>query len=133
MKTDFIPFWIGMPYENWEFDLEPLEFAKYYDKYKYIKKDIPEVLEAEVKHIHLYFKLDVLFKVEIVFNPVKPLVIFLSLCTKLQALYGIQPVFTGDRLITIEIFWNEKEINLGLIYNFKQNKMFLKLERSPKP
>jgi len=63
-----LPFKIGMQYENWEFDLEPIEFAQYYDKYEYIKNDIPFVLAEKGEHIYLYFKLDILFRIEIVFK-----------------------------------------------------------------
>jgi hypothetical protein len=76
MKIYFIPFQIGMQYENWEFDLEPIE-TKMYDKYKYIKNDIEHLFSLDVKYIYLYFDLEILFKVEIGFkseNPPKQLI-----------------------------------------------------------
>lgn len=65
MKTDFIPFKIGMEYENWEFDLEPVENTLEYDKYIYFKNDITSVFGFEVLKIFLYFSWDILVKVEI--------------------------------------------------------------------
>jgi hypothetical protein len=65
MKTDFIPFKIGMEYENWEFDLEPVENTLEYDKYIYFKNDITSVFGFEVSKIFLYFSWDILVKVEI--------------------------------------------------------------------
>lgn len=68
MKTDFIPFKIGMEYENWEFDLEPVENTLEYDKYLYFKNDITSIFGFEVSKIFLYFSWDILIKVEIYFN-----------------------------------------------------------------
>lgn len=65
MRTDFIPFKIGMEYENWEFDLEPIENTLEYDKYLYFKNDITSVFGFEVSKIFLYFSWDILVKVEI--------------------------------------------------------------------
>ena len=65
MISEELPFKIGMKYENWEFDLELVNTKKSYEVYKYIKGDIGEVNEELIKHIHLYFELDFLFKVEI--------------------------------------------------------------------
>ncbi len=64
MKLDFIPFKIGMHYENWEFDLELEESSETYDMFRYVKGDIKEVLGFEVTDIFLYFHLDILFQVE---------------------------------------------------------------------
>ncbi len=68
MDLEDLPFKIGMQYENWEFDLEPVEFAEYYDKYIYIKSDFSELLGFSVVASYLYFKLDILFKIEIFFK-----------------------------------------------------------------
>lgn len=39
MKTDALPFQLGMQYENWEFDLEPLkDRIDGYDSYIYLKE-----------------------------------------------------------------------------------------------
>ncbi|OCK44045.1 hypothetical protein BA195_04955 [Tenacibaculum soleae] len=54
-----------MQYENWEFDLELVSTKKSYEVYKYIKEDIEEINEELIEQIHLYFELDILFKVEI--------------------------------------------------------------------
>ncbi|MCT4699175.1 MULTISPECIES: hypothetical protein [Tenacibaculum] len=65
MKLKELPFKIGMQYENWEFDLELVSTKKSYEVYKYIKEDIEEINEELIEQIHLYFELDILFKVEI--------------------------------------------------------------------
>lgn len=52
---DFIPFQIGMHYENWEFDLEIAGGLEHYDRYKYLN----------VPNIFVYFQLDILEKIEI--------------------------------------------------------------------
>ncbi|MCB0745877.1 MAG: hypothetical protein KDC90_00305 [Ignavibacteriae bacterium] len=57
-----------MQYENWEFDLEPMEFEGFNVKYRYIKDGIPTVLGITVQDIYLYFNFDVVFKVEIMFK-----------------------------------------------------------------
>src|SRR5690606_6063849 len=67
MRTDFIPFKIGMEYENWEFDLEPVENTLEYDKYIYFKNDITSLFGFKVSRIFLYFSWDILIKVEIFF------------------------------------------------------------------
>lgn len=68
MKLSDLPFKIGMEYEHWEFDLEPivLDLKTPYEKYKYIKNDITEISGFKVKAIYLYFKLDILDKVELI-------------------------------------------------------------------
>ncbi|PZD78541.1 hypothetical protein DNG35_05625 [Mesonia sp. K7] len=65
MTLNDLPFELGMQYENWEFDLEPIKSTLYFDKYRYIKNDIKEISGLNVKSINLYFKLDILFKIEI--------------------------------------------------------------------
>ena len=65
MTLEEVPFKIGMQYENWEFDLEPIETTKYYDKYEYIKGDITSIFYLDIKNIFLYFNLDILYKVEL--------------------------------------------------------------------
>ena len=67
MEIDKLPFKIGMQYENWEFDLDIIETEKY-DKYRYNKNDIKMLFGFEIKEIFLTFDLDILFKVEILFN-----------------------------------------------------------------
>ncbi len=81
MKTDFIPFQIGMQYENWEFDLEPISSSRTYDKYQYIKNDITILFDIEIQHIYLYFNLDILNLVEIVFIDNSKVIKFIILST----------------------------------------------------
>ncbi len=54
-----------MQYENWEFDLELVDTKRSYEIYKYIKGDITEINNKQVTYIHLYFELDILFKIKI--------------------------------------------------------------------
>lgn len=65
MELKDLPFKIGMQYENWEFDLELVDTRRSYEIYKYIKGDITEINNEQVKYIHLYFELDILFKIMI--------------------------------------------------------------------
>lgn len=63
--TNKLPFRIGMQYENWEFDLELVDTKKSYEVYNYTKGDIKVFNEELIKYIHLYFELDILFKIKI--------------------------------------------------------------------
>lgn len=65
MKLEELPFKIGMQYENWEFDLELIEVKKSYEVYLYNKRDVNFIKGEKVKYTHLYFELDVLFKIKI--------------------------------------------------------------------
>ncbi|AZJ36882.1 hypothetical protein [Tenacibaculum singaporense] len=63
--TNKLPFRIGMQYENWEFDLELVDTKKSYEVYNYTKGDIKVFNEELIEYIHLYFELDILFKIKI--------------------------------------------------------------------
>ena len=127
MNLEELPFKIGMQYEHWEFDLEPVEFAKQYDKYKYIKNDIPIVLDIEVKHIYLYFNWDILYKVEIIFSTVKPLGIFTVLKGMLEVTFGEQHIRTEEYLNDIYVIWELEQMKLKLVYNFDLNSVSLEI------
>ncbi len=60
-----LPFKIGMQYENWEFDLELVNTKKSYEVYNYTRGDIKIFNEELIEYIHLYFELDILFKIKI--------------------------------------------------------------------
>lgn len=60
-----LPFKIGMQYENWEFDLELVDTKRSCEVYNYTKGDIKIFNEELIEYIHLYFELDILFKIEI--------------------------------------------------------------------
>ena len=60
MKIGFIPFQIGIQYENWEFDI--------CDKYYYFKDDINTILKQQEFNIYLYFDLEILYEIEIEFK-----------------------------------------------------------------
>ncbi len=64
MNTHFTPFKIGEQYENWEFDLEPVNFTKTCDQYRYLKTDQREFFSIPIEQILLSFNLDILFQVE---------------------------------------------------------------------
>lgn len=66
MKTN-IPFQLGMEYENWEFDLEPMQDRiKGYDSYIYIKK--LSIFNIEPLNIELVFHWDILVAVILEFK-----------------------------------------------------------------
>jgi len=88
MKIDFMPFQIGMQYENWEFDLEPIDTDTSYDKYRYFRDDINELFNLERIGIYLYFYLDILFKVEVLFDTENPGGEFIGIGEQLELKYG---------------------------------------------
>ncbi|CAM1341642.1 hypothetical protein [Tenacibaculum aestuarii] len=63
--TNKLPFKIGMEYENWEFDLELVDTKKSYEIYNYTKGNIKVFNDELIDYIHLYFELDILFKIKI--------------------------------------------------------------------
>jgi len=59
MNTNILPFKLGMEYENWEFDLEPVnDRINGYDSYTYIRKI--EISGIKPKCIELVFHWDIL-------------------------------------------------------------------------
>lgn len=61
MKTDILPFPIGMEYEDLEFDLEVLpERIKGYDSYIYVGKDLKNFLNNPTDKIELIFHWEIL-------------------------------------------------------------------------
>lgn len=127
MKIDFIPFQIGMQYENLEFDLEPIELdiKLPYDKYVYFKKDITELFGVEVQSIYLYFNLDILFKVEVIFKPKKPVQEFIHLATQLEKKYGNQVLSSSEDLLKLSKTWKDPKKHLIVEHHFKSNKIHL--------
>ncbi len=65
MKLNKLPFRIGEQYENWEFDLELVNAKSSYEVYNYAKGDIKKLNGETIEYIHLYFELDILFKIKI--------------------------------------------------------------------
>ncbi|PQL91677.1 hypothetical protein [Apibacter adventoris] len=66
MKTN-IPFQLGMEYENWEFDLEPMQDRIMgYDSYIYSKKIM--IFNTEPLNIELVFHWDILVAVILEFE-----------------------------------------------------------------
>lgn len=61
MKTDILPFPIGMEYEDLEFDLEVLpDKIKGYDSYIYVGKDLKNFLNYPTDKIELIFHWEIL-------------------------------------------------------------------------
>lgn len=61
MKTDILPFPIGMEYEDLEFDLEVLpDRIKGYDSYIYVGKDLKNFLNYPTDKIELIFHWEIL-------------------------------------------------------------------------
>ena len=68
MDIDFIPFKLGMEYDNWEFDLESDYETTEFDRYYYIKSDTEMLFGFTVEKIFLSFNADILFMVEYELN-----------------------------------------------------------------
>jgi len=67
MNSDILPFQLGMQYENWEFDLEPIDSRiKGYDSYIYIKEIT--VLGIKPRKIELVFYWEILVTIILDFN-----------------------------------------------------------------
>lgn len=61
MKTDILPFPIGMEYEDLEFDLEVLpDRIKGYDSYIYVGKEVKNFLNNPTDKIELIFHWEIL-------------------------------------------------------------------------
>ena|SRR5690606_308755 len=61
MKTDILPFPIGMEYEDLEFDLEILpDRIKGYDSYIYVGKEVKNFLNYPTEKIELIFHWEIL-------------------------------------------------------------------------
>ena len=68
MDIDFIPFKLGMEYDNWEFDLESDYETIEFERYLYVKKDMDALFGIPVERIYLSFNADILFMVEYEFK-----------------------------------------------------------------
>lgn len=128
MKIDFIKFQIGMQYENWEFDLEPidLDIKKDYDKYRYFKNDITEVFGVEVVDIFLYFNLDVLFKIEVFLMLSLEQNNFIQIAEELKNTYGESKNRNLKHNIKEE-YWESKKSKLQLKLRGSQRVLLLVL------
>ena len=61
MKTDILPFLIGMEYEDLEFDLEVLpDRIKGYDSYIFVGKEVKNFLNYPTEKIELVFHWEIL-------------------------------------------------------------------------
>ncbi|SMC81220.1 hypothetical protein [Moheibacter sediminis] len=68
MKTDILPFPIGMEYENLEFDLEILpDRIKGYDSYIYVGKEVKKFLNHSTDKIELIFYCDEFLQAVVIF------------------------------------------------------------------
>ncbi|MEZ4801145.1 MAG: hypothetical protein R2797_00115 [Gelidibacter sp.] len=66
MKIDFIPFQLGMQYENWEFELDILpDRVKGKDSYLYTGNEVTTLYGYKVAKIELLFNLDILEEIRI--------------------------------------------------------------------
>jgi hypothetical protein len=127
MNIDFIPFQIGEQYENWEFDLEPviLDLKKSYDKYRYFKNDITEILEVEVQDIFLYFSLDMLFRVEVVYTVSNPLKEYYKLVTKINSTFICPSETINSKDDKMEIILRNQEDNMQYKIELKKGAISL--------
>ncbi len=121
MKIVFIPFQIGMQYENWEFDLEPVYDDKTLDKYKYIRDDIKVLFNHDIETIYLTFDLEILYKVEIVLKSTKEYD-YQKLKNTISLEYGKVPTYN---LISI---WSGKSIQLSIMFDKNTNTIHMLIE-----
>lgn len=127
MIIDFIPFHLGMQYEHWEFDLDSIDTHLQYDKYEYIKKDIAQLFGLNVRNIWLYFNLDILFQVELIFDSGEPIQAFIQLSIMLVKKYGKREMLSDENLTKISVTWKDNNKSLILEYSFNLNQVILKL------
>ena len=113
-----MPFQIGMQYENWEFDLEPIGTDTAYDKYWYFKDDIKLLLDLEGFKIYLYFHWDILFKVEVIFNSENPRSNFIYLGGKSGLKYGDRKNNHVDKTRVFKV-WKDSRKCLILEHNLQ--------------
>ena len=113
-----MPFQIGMQYENWEFDLEPIDTETSYDKYRYFKDDIIDLFDLEGISIYLYFYMDILFKVEVIFDSRYSEDEFIRLGEKLELKFGNMGNNYEDKTKVIKI-WKDSRKCLIIEHNFK--------------
>lgn len=67
MNSEILPFQLGIEYENWEFDLEPIEDRiRGYDSYIYIRT--VSVFGVKTRNIELIFHWDILVAVILEFE-----------------------------------------------------------------
>ena len=118
MDLKDLPFKIGMQYENWEFDLEPIELAEYYDKYSYIKTDISKILDFDLEKIYLYFKLDILFKIEIKFKNTSVLT-YHHISEALDKYFNESGGIAVVNADLFEIVWKKEKLNFQLQNHLK--------------
>lgn len=107
MKIDFIPFQIGMQYENWEFDLDAGEDLVICERYRYIKDDILEILGVPISDIYLYFNADILVRVDLKFQKGTQPKTFIELAVTLESKYGRQLLFSDNEKSTLYKKWND--------------------------
>lgn len=129
MKTDFIPFHIGMDYEHWEFDLEFLEDLYTCEKYKYIKNDILEVLDNPIEVIYLYFNCDVLVRVDLEFQNLGSHMIFLTTVGTLEEKLGQQVLSVNSKNTLIQKLWEHSEKLLAIQHDITSNTIKLVLTK----
>lgn len=125
MKIDFIPFRIGMQYENWEFDLDIAEDYDICEKYKYIKNDIIEILDVQVDEIYLYFNGDILVRVDIKFHTGTIPHTFVNLSVKLEAKYGKQILNSNDGKSMLFKRWRDIQKSLSLQHYLEKNEIYI--------
>lgn len=130
MKLDFIPFQIGMHYENWEFDLEPIEGSWDHDKYLYIGNDIKEVLNEEVDKVYLYFKWDILYEVIFLFKASSTIQQFINLLEALEKYLGETSINSNPNISTLEVEWKEEELLIKLSLEVDVTLVVLKISAS---
>ena len=125
MKIDFIPFQIGMQYENWEFDLDPIDSFSNYVKYELVKKDSIRLFKHRLNRIVLYFNLDILFGVEMFIDSTNPLQSFSDLAKILVKELGNKELVINENLTIITLTWKDQKKSLILEYSFKLNQVIL--------
>lgn len=129
MRIDFLPFQLGMQYENWEFDLDAGEDLIICEKYKYIKDDILEILGVPVRNIYLYFNADILVRVDVSFQKGKQPKTFIDLAVSLETKYGRQSLFSNNEESALYKKWKGVKKSLFLKHFLDNNSVSIILTK----
>lgn len=129
MKIDFIPFQLGMQYENWEFDLDAGEDLVICDRYRYIKDDILEMLGVPIADIYLYFNGDILVRVDLKFQKGNTPSIFIDLAVKLKSKCGKQNIESDVEKTIIYKEWTDVKKSILLQQHLDTNSIYIVISK----
>lgn len=91
------------------------------------RRILQKLFTLEVQYIYLYFNLDILFKVEVIFKPKNPVQEFIHLVTQLENKYGKQPLNSSEDLLKLSKIWKDPKKHLIVEHHFRANQVYLVL------